>query len=140
MVAQSGALAVAFLVGRALFGILAVVQGANHFLNRAEMAGYAESKGVPAPTVAVLGSGLLLVAGGLGIALGAYPALAAGALVVFFLGVTPLMHDFWALSGEEAQQQLVHFMKNVMLLAAALVFLSLSGEAWPYALGVGLVQ
>lgn len=129
---------VAFLVGRVLFGGLLAFQGLNHFLEADGMTGYADAKGVPAPRLAVLGSGLLLVGGGLGIVLGIYPAVAAAMLVGFFVVVTPAMHDFWAVPGEQKQNQMINFVKNVELLGGSLVFLALSGEPWAYALNLGL--
>ena len=50
------------------------------------MSGYAEAKGVPAPRFAVLVSGLMLIGGGLSLALGIYPLLGAVAIALFFLG------------------------------------------------------
>jgi uncharacterized membrane protein YphA (DoxX/SURF4 family) len=80
----------------------------------------------------------MLVSGGLGIALGAFPLLSAGAIAVFLLVTTPVMHDFWAVSGEEQQSEMTQFLKNTALLGVALVFLTLSTTPWPYALGVGV--
>lgn len=139
MVFESG-LEGAFLLGaRVLFGALIAFQGLNHFLDHEGMTAYADYKGVPVPGVAVAGTGLMLVGGGLGILLGVFPAIAAGALAVFFVVTTPLMHDFWSFDDEEeAQNEMIHFIKNVELLGASLVFLALSGGDWAYAVGVGL--
>lgn len=127
-----------FLVARLLFGGFLAFQGLNHFLDREGMTGYANAKGIPAPGLAVLASGALLIAGGLGIVAGIFPAVAAGALVAFFVVVTPTMHDFWAAEDEAAETELVQFIKNVELLGASLAFLALSGAEWAYAVGVGL--
>jgi hypothetical protein len=48
------------------------------------------------------------------------------------------MHDFWALSGQERQNERIHFCKNLGLLGAAAGFLAVPAAAWPLALGVGL--
>ncbi|MEF8825661.1 MAG: APC family permease, partial [Halapricum sp.] len=82
------------------------------------------SKGVPLTTLSVVLSGLLLVGGGIGIAIGAFPVVSAGLIAVFFVVTTPTMHDFWRAEGEEHQQELTHFLKNVVLLGAALVFVA----------------
>lgn len=129
---------VAFLLGRVLFGGLLVFQGLNHFMNLEDMSGYAGMKGIPAPRLAVGATGALLVLGGVGIVLGIYPALAAALLVVFFVGVTPVMHDFWAAPEEQRQAEMINFIKNVELLGAALVVLALSGTGWAYAVNLGL--
>ncbi|MEF8781596.1 MAG: DoxX family protein [Haloarculaceae archaeon] len=138
MALDAGLAAILLLVGRVLFGGLLAFQGLNHFQNLDGMAGYAEMKRIPAPRFGVVASGIILVLGGLGIALGVFPALAAGALAVFFLVVTPTMHDFWAVPEEQQQDEMIHFIKNAELLGASLLFLALSGETWAYAVGVGL--
>ncbi|WP_224269778.1 DoxX family protein [Haloprofundus salinisoli] len=128
----------AFLVGRLIFGAVLGFMGLNHFIGLEGMSGYAASKGIPAPRLSVAGSGLILVVGGLAIILGVYPLIGAAALILFFLGVTPVMHDFWNAPEEEVQSEMTNFLKNAALFGAALVFVSLSGTDWPYALNIGL--
>jgi uncharacterized membrane protein YphA (DoxX/SURF4 family) len=137
MAFDSGLAGIALLVGRVLFGGLLAFQGLNHFLNSEMMAQYAGAKGVPAPTLSVLFSGVLLVAGGLGIVLGVYPVVAAATVAAFLVVVTPVMHDFWAVPEDEQQSEMVNFIKNVELLGAALVFIALGSDSWAYALNVG---
>ncbi|WP_265107990.1 DoxX family protein [Halosolutus halophilus] len=140
MVVDAGPGAIAFLLARVLFGGLLAFQGLNHFANADAMTGYTEAKGAPAPRLSVLASGGVLVVGGLGIALGAFPAIAAGLLAAFFLVVTPVMHDFWAVPEDQQQSEMTDFIKNVELFAGALVFLvlALGVESWAYALNLGL--
>jgi len=138
MVVEGGVFGVALLLGRLAFGGLLAFQGLNHFLDLEGMAGYAEMKGIPAPKLAVVASGLFLIGGGLGIALGVFPLVAAAALTVFFVITTPTMHDFWAAPEEQRENEMIHFIKNVELLGASLVFLALASEAWPFAVGIGL--
>lgn len=138
MAIDAGLGAVVFLVARVLFGGLLAFQGLNHFQNVDAMSGYAQSKGVPAARVGVLLSGGMLIFGGLGIVLGVFPAIAAGAVAVFLLITTPMMHDFWAVPEDQQQAEMINFIKNVELLGASLVFLALSSDSWGYALGVGL--
>ncbi|OLZ40693.1 quinol oxidase [Natrinema saccharevitans] len=138
MAFESGLAAVVLLAGRLLFGGLIIYQGIDHLLAPDAMAGYAEAKGVPAPKFGVVASGVLLVLAGFGLVLGVYPVLAAGALAVFFLVVTPFMHDFWAVPEDQKQDELTHFTKNVELFAASLLVLVLASQPWGYALNVGL--
>lgn len=128
-----------FLVARVLFGGILAFMGLNHFLDLETTAGYAEMKGVPAPTFSVALSGGLLLVGGLSIVLGVFPALAAGALAVFLLVTTPVMHDFWAAPEDQQQAEMTSFMKNVGLFAASLALLAVSALEWPYAIGVGVL-
>jgi putative oxidoreductase len=138
MALDAGLAGILLLIGRVLFGGLLVFQGLNHFMNAEQMTGYAQAKGLPAPGFGVVASGVLLVAGGLALILGVYPAVAAGALAVFLLASAVIFHDFWAVPDEQAQDEMVNFLKNVELAGAALVFLAISGEAWAYTVGIGL--
>jgi uncharacterized membrane protein YphA (DoxX/SURF4 family) len=134
--ALEGAAGTVFLVARLAFGLTLAFMGLNHFQDVEGMAGYAGAKGVPAPEFGVIASGVMLLLGGLGIAVGAYPVLAAGALATFFVVATPLMHDFW--NAEDTQGEMTHFLKNAALLGGSLAFLALGGADWPLAVGLGL--
>jgi uncharacterized membrane protein YphA (DoxX/SURF4 family) len=138
MAVDAGAGAALLLVGRVLFGGFLAFAGLNHFLNGEEMSEYAAAKGVPAPSFGIAASGAMLVLGGLGILLGAYPVIAAGMVATFFVVVTPAMHDFWAVPEAETEEELTNFLKNAELLGAALVFLALGDLSWGFALGTGL--
>jgi len=128
-----------FLLGRILFGATLAFMGLNHFMDVDTMAGYAEFKGLPAPRFSVIASGLVLVLGGVGVAAGAFPVLAAGALAVFLLVSAVTMHDFWSVDDpEEKQSEMTSFLKNVYGAGAALALLAVGGSAWPYAVGLGL--
>jgi putative oxidoreductase len=138
MVVESTVGQVAFLLARVLFGGVLAFMGVNHFGSVDEMAGYAEHKGLPAPRLSVIASGVVLVAGGLGIVLGVVPVLAAGALAVFLLVSAVTMHDFWAVPDDQAQDEMTGFLKNVALAGGALALLAVGGQAWPYAVGAGV--
>jgi uncharacterized membrane protein YphA (DoxX/SURF4 family) len=128
-----------FLLGRILFGATLAFMGLNHFAEVDTMAGYAEFKGLPAPRFSVVASGLVLVLGGLGVVVGAFPVLAAGALAAFLLVSAVTMHDFWSVDDpEERQSETTSFLKNVYGAGAAVALLAVGGTAWPYAVGLGL--
>ena len=89
------------------------------------MAGYAGSKGVPAPKVAVWFSGLLLIIGGASIILGAFTKIGIYSLVLFLIPVSFQMHAFWKETAPmQKMNQRVQFMKNLALLGALLMLLS----------------
>lgn len=129
---------VLFLVARVVFGLVFAFFGLNHFMNAEMMTGYADAKGVPAASLAVPFTGGMLIFGGLGVLLGVFPTLAAGAIVAFLLLTTPLMHDFWAAAEEDQMTEMTQFLKNVALMGMALGFLAVSQGPWPFALGIGL--
>jgi uncharacterized membrane protein YphA (DoxX/SURF4 family) len=124
-----------FLVGRVLYGGFFLVSGLNHFSQLNAMVPYAASKGVPAPKLAVLGSGLLAFLGGLSILLGLWPRAGVLLLAIFLLPVTFGMHNYWA-DGDPQTRQMnqVQFHKNMALLGAALMLLMIP-EPWVLSLG-----
>lgn len=124
-----------FLIGRILFGGVFIFYGINHFRGVDMMSGYAASKGVPSPKLAVLGSGLLLIIGGLSVLTGYQPAIGVAALVLFLVPVTLVMHAFWKIDDPQAKMaEAVNFMKNTGLLGGALMLLAIP-QPWPFSLG-----
>jgi putative oxidoreductase len=115
-------------LGRALFGGVLAFMALDNFRDLEGSIGYANSKGVPeAETLVPFSSGMLLF-GGLGIALGRFKQLAPGAVVTWFIAVTPQMHDFWNMEDDQREGQQVHFLKNLIILGGALSFLANESE------------
>ncbi|HWG90437.1 MAG TPA: DoxX family protein, partial [Candidatus Thermoplasmatota archaeon] len=130
----------AFLLGRLLFGGFFVYSGINHFQNAEGLTGYAASQGVPLPALAVLGTGLLMLVGGLLVAAGAWPRVGLALLIVFLVGVTPVMHAFWTIPDPQmAQMQRAYFLRNLALLGASLALLAVP-TPWPLGLGGRFVR
>ena len=122
------------LAGRVLFAAVLTMMAMNHFMQVGMMKPYAASKGVPAPGLAVVGSGLVLLAGALSVGFGFYPTYGVIALTVFFLPVTFMMHDFWNAEEEAQMNEMIQFMKNLVILGASWVFLAIP-QPWPLSLG-----
>jgi putative oxidoreductase len=122
----------AFLVGRILVGCYYIQSAFHHFTNVGHMARAAAAHGVPAPELAIIGSGVLLLVAGLSFLLGLFPRIGVAALVLFLVPVTLIMHAFWA-GNDPVQQQnnLIHFTKNIGLLGSSLMFLAVP-RPWPY--------
>ncbi len=125
---------IAHLAGRIILGSYYIWSASHHFLKHAALTGYTGAKGVPLPGLAVWGTGTLLLIGGLTLLLGWQPRIGVAALTLFFLGVTPIMHAFWAADAAQKAGQLANFTKNFALMASALVFLAIP-EPWPLSLG-----
>lgn len=130
-IARLGGMLYAFLAGRLLFAFFHLSSGFNHFKSLNSYAQHAGSKKVPAPKLAIVVSGVLLLIGGLSILLGYAPVVGVAALTLFYLCVTPVMHNFWAAGPEHKQSELINFMKNVALLGATLMFLAIP-RPWPF--------
>jgi putative oxidoreductase len=129
---------VLLLGARLLFGGVIAFMGLNHFLQLEQMAGYAEFKGLPAPKLSVVASGALLVLGGLGIIVGAFPLVSALAIAGFLVVSALMMHDFWAVDEDQQQDELTGFLKNVVMAGGALAIAALTTQSWAFSLGIGL--
>lgn len=125
---------IAFLTGRIIFGGYFFLMGINHFAKSKMLSGYAASKGIPSPSLAVYGSGLLIILGGLGVLLGVYPQVSLFLIIIFLIPVTFFMHAFW--NDTDPQMRMVdqvNFLKNIALLGAAL---ALYGVGTPWLLSI----
>lgn len=113
-----------FLLGRLLFGGYFIMNGFNHLTKTAMMKGYAASKGVPAPALAVVVTGIMLLLGGLAILFWGYVALGAWLLIIFLVPAAFKFHDFWKVADPQQKMvQMLFFMRNVALTGALLMLL-----------------
>src|SRR6267143_1781330 len=116
---------IAFLIGRIIFSAFWLMSASKHFTKLEHMSQYTKAKGVPAPKLAVAGSGVLLLLGGASVLLGLYPTIGIILLVVCMLGMTFPVHNFWAASDPQMKQSdMIHFMKNMAMVGALLMMLA----------------
>jgi putative oxidoreductase len=128
-------LSILFLIGRIVSGGFFLMGGFNHFKNANMYAAYAGSKGVPAPKAAAVGTGVLLLLGGLSFLLGFHPTIGAALLLLFLLGVSFQIHNYWSVADPQAKQaEQVNFMKN-MALAGFILMTLMIPRPWPISLG-----
>lgn len=129
------ALQILFLIGRIIVGGYFLMAAFNHFTKTGMMAGYAQSKGTPAPKLAVAGTGVLLLLGGASFLLGYHPTIGTILLVIFLLGVSFKIHNFWTISDPMARMnEQVNFGKNVAMIGFLLMTLMIN-RPWYMSLG-----
>jgi putative oxidoreductase len=103
--------------------------GPRQFLS--QTIAYAASQGVPLASIAVPLSGAIALIGGLSILLGYRARLGAWLIVLFLVGVTPMMHKFWVVTDPMMYQiQFIMFMKNVSMLGGALLISQFGSGPW----------
>lgn len=128
-VSISGVAGPIVLLGRILFALIFILSGPRHFMS--STIAYAAAQGVPLASIAVPISGLLALLGGLSILLGFRARIGAWLIVLFLVGVTPMMHRFWGVSDPMmAQMQMIMFMKNLSMLGGALIVTQLGSGPW----------
>jgi uncharacterized membrane protein YphA (DoxX/SURF4 family) len=117
---------IAFLIGRVIVGCFFLMNGFNHFAQLNMLTGYAKSKGIPAPKLAVGGSGVLLFLGGLSLLLGYHPTIGAALLAIFLLSASFGIHNFWTIQDQQAKMgEMTHFLKNMAILGLLLMTLAI---------------
>jgi uncharacterized membrane protein YphA (DoxX/SURF4 family) len=110
------------LVGRILFGGYFLMNAYNHLFKSQHMIGYAQFKGVKSPKTAILGSGLLLLIGGLSFLTMTATFLGSIALLLFLIPVTFKMHAYWKETDPQAKMaDRIQFYKNLALIGAVLM-------------------
>jgi len=115
-----------FLLGRILLGGYFLQNAYSHFKNTAGLAGYSQSKGVPAPKASVIITGIMMLLGGLGILLGVYVEYAVFLLALFLLGTLVKMHRYWEATDPATRMgEHINFYKNLGLLGALLMLLAI---------------
>jgi uncharacterized membrane protein YphA (DoxX/SURF4 family) len=109
-----------FLIGRILLVLVFIGSGINHLTNDA-LVGYAQFKKIPNAILAVRLSGVLMLAGALGILFGVWGDLAALLSALLVLLMTIPMHNYWTLDDATAKQtDQIMFMKNISIIGGLL--------------------
>jgi putative oxidoreductase len=120
---------IVLLIGRVLFALIFINSGIAHITKLQAMTGYAQFKKVPAPKAAVVITGLMLILGGLYVALGVYADLGGLLLAIFLVPTAFMMHNFWTIEDAQAKQgETINFFKNLSLAGAALIIFVLVGS------------
>jgi uncharacterized membrane protein YphA (DoxX/SURF4 family) len=120
-----------FLIGRIVFAVLFISAGLMGQLGqRRQSTEFAKSMGAPAPELLVPLSGVVIVLGGLAVALGVWADIGALAIAAFLLAMLPTMHAFWKVDDPMMRQmQMSHFMKNLSLVGGALIIFWVFNQA-----------
>ena len=129
------------VIGRVLFALIFINSGIAHLTKLQAMTGYAQFKKVPAAKLSVIVTGLMLIVGGLYVALGVYADLGALLLAIFLIASAFMMHNFWTIQDEQAKQgETINFFKNLALAGAALIIFVMVGSGVDFgpAITVGL--
>src|SRR5574341_759811 len=118
------------LIGRILLAALFLGSAFGHLTHTEGMAGYAQSKGVPAARLTVQASGVLILLGSLMVLLGIWADLGALLLFIFLIPTAILMHGFWKETDPQARQlEMIQFQKDMALAGAALIAFALFASA-----------
>jgi putative oxidoreductase len=113
------------VAGRVLLsGIFLMSAVGNKIPNFSQVADVMGSVGMPAPRLMLVGAIVFLIVGSASLVLGLWARLGAGLLFVFLVLATYYFHGFWRLEGQEAEMQMIQFMKNASLMGAMLFIMA----------------
>lgn len=115
------------LVGRLLIAAIFVFSGFGKITGFDGTVGYIASKGLPLPQLAAIAAIIVELGGGILLVLGWKTRWAAGAMMLFTLAAALIFHNYWAAPAEAAQNQMIHFLKNVSM-AGGLLYVVVFGS------------
>ncbi len=108
------------LAGRFLLAAIFIFSGFAKFTGLEGTAGYIASKGLPLAYLLAIGAAVVELFGGVAILVGFKTRWAAAAVLVFTAIAAVIFHNFWAVPAAEAQNQMIHFMKNISIVGGLL--------------------
>lgn len=108
------------LAGRILIALIFVFAGFGKITGFEGTVGYIASQGLPLPKLAAIGAIIIELGGGILLVLGLKTRWAA-AVILIFTGLAALFfHNFWAAPPDQAQSQMINFMKNIAIMGGLL--------------------
>jgi putative oxidoreductase len=125
------------LAGRVLIALIFIMSGFGKITGFEGTVGYIASKGLPLPQLGALAAIVVELGGGILLVAGWKARWAAAAMFVFTLAAALIFHNFWAVPADMAQNQMIHFMKNVSM-AGGLLYVVVYGSGPLSADGGGL--
>lgn len=123
------------LVGRLMIAAIFVVSGFGKITGFDGTVGYIASKGLPLPQLAAIAAIIVELGGGILLILGWKTRWAAAAMCIFTVVAALIFHNFWVVPAEQAQNQMIHFMKNICM-AGGLLYVVVFGSG-PLAVDAG---
>ena len=108
------------LIGRILIAFIFLFAGLGKVTGFEGTVGYIASKGLPLPQLAAVVAIIVELGGSTMLILGWNARLAAAVLFVFTAMTALFFHNFWAVPANQAQNQMIHFMKNISMMGGLL--------------------
>jgi putative oxidoreductase len=108
------------LAGRILIALIFVLSGFGKITGFEGTVGYIASSGLPLPQLAAIGAIIVELGGGILLVVGWKARWAAAAMFLFTVLAALIFHNFWAVPADQAQNQMIHFMKNISILGGLL--------------------
>ena len=117
------------IAGRILYGGVMIFSGVNNYLNLKVMVDLTKSKGMPLPTLCVVIASAICILGGISILINYQIKIGVLLIWIFLAPSTVIIHNFWTVEDPMLKgSEMAHFLKNLLILAGALILLALSAS------------
>jgi len=120
----------AALAGRVLLALIFVISGFMKIPGYAGTAGYMASKGVPLVGVLLPLTIALELGGGILLMLGWKARWVALAFFLWLIPTTLIFHQFWGIDPQQAEMQMINFLKNVSIMGGMLMVFAFGPGAY----------
>lgn len=117
-------------LARLLIAVIFVVSGFHKITAFGGTVDQIAGKGLPLATFGAVLAIVVELGGGLSLVFGYKSKLSAWVLFLFLIPTTLIFHNFWALSGQQFQMQLITFMKNLAIMGGLLAFAKAGSGKW----------
>ncbi|MEQ1742762.1 MAG: DoxX family protein [Candidatus Nitrotoga sp.] len=108
------------LAARILIALIFVMSGFGKITGFEGTVGYIASKGLPMSELLAISAITVELGGGIMLIVGWNARWAAAAIFVFTAMAALFFHNFWAVPPDEAQNQMINFMKNISMMGGLL--------------------
>src|SRR5438445_2892239 len=104
------------LIGRFCIAAIFVISGIGKIFSWDQTIDYMTSHDMQMPELLIIGAILIEVLGGIALAFGIRPKLAASLIALYLIPVTYIFHAFWTITQPTIQEaQLIEFLKNLAI-------------------------
>lgn len=113
-----------FLIGRILLSLIFIMSGFNKIMRFSGTAEHMLNQGIPLPNIFLVGAIIVEIVAGLMVLIGFQSRIGALLLFLYLIPTTLIFHDFWAFEGQDRQNQIIQFMKNLAIMGGLLTLMA----------------
>jgi putative oxidoreductase len=119
----------ASLLGRILLSVIFLVEGPTKVIDWSHTAEGMANHGIPLVPLSLTVAVVVETLGRLAILLGFQTRVMALVVFMFLIPTTLIYHNFWAASGSQQQDYMLHFLKNLAIMGGLLEFCAFGAGA-----------
>ncbi len=118
------------LIGRILMSVVFILGGIGKITGFSFEESMVAGKHVPLPAVALAIALIIELLGGIAILIGLWTRAVAWIVFLYLIPTTLLFHNFWAMTGADRMDNMIHFEKNLAIMGGLLILATLGAGAY----------